>query len=99
MSAVDDITIPGSLVVGLVGVWGVVSAIVAGLFSQVIRGYEARLIEQRREMEARITDLKRDNAATEVEREWLLGLAVRGTDLTDRALSLAETKARARAES
>jgi hypothetical protein len=50
-------------------------------------------------MEARITDLKRDNAATEVEREWLLGLAVRGTDLTDRALSLAETKARARAES
>jgi hypothetical protein len=84
---VDDVVIPGSLVVALIGVWGVVSAIVATLFHQVIKGYETR-----------IADLKKDNAATEVEREWLLGLAVRGTDLTDRALSLAETKARARAE-
>ncbi len=95
----DDVVIPGSLVVALVGIWGVVSAIVASLFWQVIRGYDARLAEQKREMEARIADLKKDNAATEAEREWLLGLAIRGTDLTDRALSLAETKARARAES
>lgn len=95
----DDVVIPGSLVVALIAIWGVVSAIVGGLFHQVIRGYEARLDEQKREHDERIKDLKRDNAATEVEREWLLGLAVRGTDLTDRALSLAETKARARAES
>ncbi len=95
----DDVVIPGSLVVALIAVWGVVSAIVAGLFYRVISGYEARLMEQKTAHEDRIKDLKRDNAATEVEREWLLGLAVRGTDLTDRALSLAETKARARAES
>lgn len=98
MRRVSDITIPGSLVVALIGVWGVIAAIVGGLFHQLIRSYEARLTEQRREMEARIADLRRDNAATEVEREWLLGLAVRGTDLTDRALSLAETKARARTD-
>ncbi len=95
----DDITIPGPLIVALIAIWGVVSAIVAALFKQVIGGYEARLAEQKADMQARIDDLKRDNAATEVEREWLLGLAVRGTDLTDRALSLAETKARARTES
>ena len=94
----EDVVIPGSLVWAIVGVWTVVSSIVGGLFWQVIKGYEARLTEQHREMQARIDELKRDNAATEVEREWLLGLAVRSTDLTDRALSLSETKARARAE-
>lgn len=94
-----DVVIPGSLIWALVGVWGVVSVIVSTLFWRVIKGYEDRLLEKDREHEARVKDLKRDAAATEVEREWLLGLAVRGTDLTDRALSLAETKARARADS
>lgn len=95
----DDVVIPGSLVVAIIAIWGVVSTIVGGLFYKVINGYETRISEQAHSYEERIKDLKRDNAATEVEREWLLGLAVRGTDLTDRALTLAETKARARAES
>lgn len=95
----EDVVIPGSLIWALVGVWAVVSGIVGGLFWRLIASYEARLAAQQQNHEERVKDLKRDNAATEVEREWLLGLAVRGTDLTDRALSLAETKARARAES
>jgi hypothetical protein len=95
----DDIVVPGSLVVAVIAVWGVVSTIVGGLFFKVIAGYEARIADLVLAHNERIKDLKRDNAATEVEREWLLGLAVRGTDLTDRALSLAETKARARADS
>lgn len=95
----NDVVIPGSLIWALVGVWAVISAIVGGLFLRLTASYEARLAEQKRDHDERVADLKKDNAATEVEREWLLGLAVRGTDLTDRALSLAETKARARAES
>lgn len=95
----DDVVIPGSLVVAIIAIWGVVATIVGGMYFKLIASYEARLAEKDRDHAERVKDLKRDNAATEVEREWLLGLAVRGTDLTDRALSLAETKARARAES